>query len=110
MEDAHNAGTSVSDSTVAAHARHFAKLLELADVVIQVLDARDPMGCRSRIVEDQVRQAGGDKKMVLVINKTGQSFPYIFLRRTQNDSQISSLVQTRSLGSDTFVTTTLRSH
>ena len=67
-----HASTVASDSTVAAHARHFAKLLELADVVIQVLDARDPMGCRSCIVEDQVRQAGGDKKIILVMNKAGK--------------------------------------
>ncbi|KAF9505094.1 hypothetical protein BS47DRAFT_1436447 [Hydnum rufescens UP504] len=46
------------DSTVTAHAHQFRKVLELSDVIIQVLDARDPLGCRSRIVEDEVRKAG----------------------------------------------------
>ncbi len=41
--------------------------MEAADVVIQVLDARDPEGCRSKEMEQQVTAAG--KKMLLVVNK-----------------------------------------
>lgn len=64
-------GAISRDSTVAAHAHQFKKVLELSDVIIQVLDARDPLGCRSRIVEDEVKKAGGDKMMILALNKTG---------------------------------------
>jgi nuclear GTP-binding protein len=64
------------DNTVAAHAHQFKKVLQLSDVIIQVLDARDPMGCRSRLVEDEVRKAAGDKMMVLALNKTGQTVKY----------------------------------
>lgn len=61
----------MSDATISAHGRQFAKVLDLADVIIQVLDARDPLGSRSRVVEDHIRMAGPDKKMVLVLNKIG---------------------------------------
>lgn len=29
------------------------------------------MGCRSRLVEDEVKRAAGDKMMILALNKTG---------------------------------------
>lgn len=70
-ESSHRGAIS-RDSTVAAHAHQFKKVLELSDVIIQVLDARDPLGCRSRIVEDEVKKAGGDKMMILALNKTGE--------------------------------------
>lgn len=41
--------------------------MEAADVIIQVLDARDPLGCRSAEIEAQASKAG--KKMLLVLNK-----------------------------------------
>ena len=43
-------------------------VVEEADVILQVLDARDPQGCRSPQIEDLVRSKG--KKMILVLNKT----------------------------------------
>ena len=43
-------------------------VVEDADVILQVLDARDPMGCRSPQIEELVRSKG--KKLVLVLNKT----------------------------------------
>jgi len=43
------------------------KVIEAADVVIQVLDARDPEGCRSKEIEDEAVKAG--KKVLLLVNK-----------------------------------------
>eukprot|EP00388_Colpodella_angusta_P002572 GDKJ01008995.1.p2 GENE.GDKJ01008995.1~~GDKJ01008995.1.p2 ORF type:complete len:476 (+),score=147.46 GDKJ01008995.1:18-1445(+) len=43
------------------------KVVEMSDVIVQVLDARDPEGCRSKELEDQVILAG--KKLVLILNK-----------------------------------------
>jgi nuclear GTP-binding protein len=43
--------------------------LDSADVIIQVLDARDPMSCRSQHLETLAKENG--KKMLLVVNKIG---------------------------------------
>jgi nuclear GTP-binding protein len=43
--------------------------VEAADVILEVLDARDPLGCRCASLERQVLAAGSDKRLVLVLNK-----------------------------------------
>uniref|UniRef100_A0A8C4UWJ7 Guanine nucleotide-binding protein-like 3 n=1 Tax=Falco tinnunculus TaxID=100819 RepID=A0A8C4UWJ7_FALTI len=44
-------------------------VIEASDVVLEVLDARDPMGCRCPQLEQAVTCCGGDKKLLLVLNK-----------------------------------------
>ena len=49
------------------------KVVEQSDIVIMVLDARDPEGCRSRMVEDEVRRRESDgKRLIFVLNKIGK--------------------------------------
>ena len=43
-------------------------------MILEVLDARDPLGCRCPQVEQAVIQNGTKKKIVLVLNKIGRSF------------------------------------
>jgi nuclear GTP-binding protein len=87
-EDASTSTGLTRDGTIAAYARHFKKVVELSDVIIQVLDARDPMGTRSKILEAEVLKAGaGEKKMILVLNKIGMtpirsSIPQTLIRFT----------------------------
>ncbi|XP_044307589.1 guanine nucleotide-binding protein-like 3 isoform X1 [Varanus komodoensis] len=45
------------------------KVIEASDIVLEVLDARDPLGCRCPQVEQLVCQSGGVKKLLLVLNK-----------------------------------------
>ncbi|KAM6499506.1 P-loop containing nucleoside triphosphate hydrolase protein [Amanita muscaria] len=46
------------------------KVIDESDIVILVLDARDPEGCRSRLVEEEVRRREGEgKKLVFVLTK-----------------------------------------
>lgn len=45
------------------------KVVQRADVVIQVLDARDPLGTKSNVVEDMVL-SNHRKKLVYVLNKS----------------------------------------
>lgn len=46
------------------------KVIDESDVVVLVLDARDPEGCRSRLVEEEVRRREAEgKKLVFVLNK-----------------------------------------
>ncbi|KAL2020898.1 hypothetical protein VTK56DRAFT_7889 [Thermocarpiscus australiensis] len=53
-----------------AYDRVFKQVVEQADVILYVLDARDPEGTRSRDVERSVMAAaGGGKRLILVLNK-----------------------------------------
>ncbi|XP_036911657.1 guanine nucleotide-binding protein-like 3 isoform X2 [Sturnira hondurensis] len=45
------------------------KVIEASDVVLEVLDARDPLGCRCPQVEEAIILSG-QKKLVLVLNKS----------------------------------------
>ena len=44
----------------------------MADVIMQVLDARDPMSCRCADVERYIRSVNPNKKIILVLNKIGE--------------------------------------
>jgi len=58
------------DSSRKAFDKIFKQVLEAADVILYVLDARDPEGTRSREVERQVMAAdAGSKRLILVLNK-----------------------------------------
>ncbi|AGV14692.1 nuclear GTP-binding protein, variant [Cryptococcus neoformans var. grubii H99] len=58
------------DSSSKAFMRELRKVIERSDVIIQVLDARDPEGTRSRWVEDEVRKRDMQgKKLLGVLNK-----------------------------------------
>ena len=45
------------------------KVIEASDVVLEVLDARDPLGCRCPQVEEAIVK-GRQKRLVLVLNKS----------------------------------------
>jgi nuclear GTP-binding protein len=65
-----NEGVSAAGRrTLRAYHREFRQVLEMADVVLEVLDARDPLGTRCLEVEQSVMAAGSDKKLILVLNK-----------------------------------------
>lgn len=51
-----------------AYLRELRKVVDGSDVILQVLDARDPLGTRSTAVEDMVLGKSG-KKLVYVLNK-----------------------------------------
>uniref|UniRef100_A0A6A7G1G5 Nucleolar GTP-binding protein 2 n=1 Tax=Hirondellea gigas TaxID=1518452 RepID=A0A6A7G1G5_9CRUS len=45
------------------------KVIDSSDVLIQVLDVRDPMGTRSKHIEKQLRKYGSHKHLIFVLNK-----------------------------------------
>jgi len=45
------------------------KVIDSSDVIVQVLDARDPMGTRSQYIEQHIRKNFAHKHIVLVLNK-----------------------------------------
>lgn len=58
-----------AENSLKAYYKEFKKVVEAADVVIQVLDARDPLGSRCPQVEESVLSAGPGKRLVLLLNK-----------------------------------------
>jgi len=57
------------DGSRKAFYKEFRRVVELSDVVIQVLDARDPLACRCPDVERYIRSTSPNKKIILLLNK-----------------------------------------
>ena len=58
------------DSSRRAFDKVFKQVLEMADVILYVLDARDPEGTRSQEVERQIMASeNGSKRLILILNK-----------------------------------------
>ena len=45
------------------------KVIENADIILEVLDARDPLNCRCKTLEAQILGMQGDKRIILILNK-----------------------------------------
>lgn len=71
-EDVEDDGAQLSNqgSSRKAYDKVFKQVIDQADVVLYVLDARDPEGTRSREVERMIMAAAsGGKRLMLVLNK-----------------------------------------
>ncbi|KAK9473713.1 P-loop containing nucleoside triphosphate hydrolase protein [Dipodascopsis tothii] len=67
-EDWDNSGAASRESSRKSFDKIFKKVVDVADVILYVLDARDPEGTRSREVEQAV-MAALDKRLIFVLNK-----------------------------------------
>jgi nuclear GTP-binding protein len=75
--------TSSQPKTIEQARRHYVRqlhqVIEQSDIILLVLDARDPEGCRSRLVEEEVRRREHQgKRLVFVLNKIGSSSLHSF--------------------------------
>lgn len=52
-----------------AYSKELKEVIQNSDVILQVLDARDPLSCRSKELESQILSHRDGKKIILVINK-----------------------------------------
>ncbi|KAJ2849417.1 nuclear GTP-binding protein nug1 [Coemansia brasiliensis] len=57
------------DNSKRAYYREFQKVVQHADVILQVLDARDPLGTRAPQIERMIMDAGANKRIILILNK-----------------------------------------
>ncbi|KAJ3286546.1 Guanine nucleotide-binding protein-like 3 [Borealophlyctis nickersoniae] len=62
-------GALAKDNSRKAYYKEFKKVVEAADVILEVLDARDPLGCRTRQIEEMIVSAGPNKRVILILNK-----------------------------------------
>lgn len=56
------------------------EIIENADILLEVLDARDPMGCRIRSIEQKFISVNPEKKIILVLNKIDLVPPSVLMQ------------------------------
>ena len=72
LNDPSGSGLKTKEQLKKYYLRSLHKVVDESDIVILVLDARDPEGCRSRLVEEEVRRREAEgKKLIFVLNKIG---------------------------------------
>ena len=68
-EDEDEAMLDDADGNLKTHAKSLRSVISISDIIIQVLDARDPLGTRTLSLEKEIQQHTGSKKLVFVLNK-----------------------------------------
>lgn len=68
---------SRAENSDRAFYKELVKVVEASDVILEVLDARDPLGTRCVDMEKMVMKSGYDKHLVLLLNKIGNFTHFI---------------------------------
>ena len=59
-----------ADTSLRAFSKFYKNVVENSDIILYVLDARDPSGTRSREIEREIASADdGSKRLILILNK-----------------------------------------
>jgi nuclear GTP-binding protein len=57
----------ILDNSKKSYFKEFRKVVEEADVILEILDARDPLGCRTKHIEELLLNS--QKRIILILNK-----------------------------------------
>ncbi|CAN1234968.1 Guanine nucleotide-binding protein-like NSN1 [Linum perenne] len=69
-QQVHHVGVAQNrDSADRVFYKELVKVIEVSDVILEVLDARDPLGTRCADMEKLVMKSGPEKHLVLLLNK-----------------------------------------
>lgn len=60
-----------ADHSERAFYKELVKVIEASDVIVEVLDARDPIGTRCVDMEKMIFKSDPNKRLVLLLNKIG---------------------------------------
>jgi nuclear GTP-binding protein len=60
---------SNQDQSRKAFIKDLKQVIENSDVVLEVLDIRDPLSCRSKELESQILSQKDEKKIIILLNK-----------------------------------------
>jgi nuclear GTP-binding protein len=63
------ASQAASTSNSRTYYRELNKVLDAADILLEVLDVRDPMGCRSKSIESKFLGTAREKRVVIILTK-----------------------------------------
>lgn len=61
----------MTDHSERSFYKELVKVIEASDVILEVLDARDPLGTRCVDMERMVYKSDPNKRIVLLLNKIG---------------------------------------
>ncbi|KAJ8301242.1 hypothetical protein KUTeg_020229 [Tegillarca granosa] len=80
-------GNKPVETSLKTYYKEFKKVVDAADVVLEVLDARDPLGSRCSEMEEAILSSGTNKRLVLLLNKIAVAFKASTQTQSENLSQ-----------------------
>lgn len=69
IEPENNSVTKSSDHSEKTFYKELGKVIDASDVILEVLDARDPLGTRCIDIENMILKSDPNKRIVLLLNK-----------------------------------------